>query len=432
MIKSLLRRGRGEPTSAYQAFDARQLRLSEPRGAPDTLWHTSSLLQVVAQAAQTRPLRGDGGLSLRRLVDTTSALGALGCRGIDPEYLIRRGVGQQIKLALAVMVGRLLERPDDPQSSWEYLDQWRAIFAEGIGERPSPRNYIEAALDGPIARRLDAWIESAPIEDLLLWRPPQPDTESSGTKPTDAEVEPWQWIVERFTKTYLREWSLAALKREYSFVQGSWLPDFPTIVLTERTLTREEIATALADRAVVSDDVIDPHTMGAFTDQALVLLADGQRTAAAALFDAARRLKPLDLGAQNNYAFCVLPDKPDEARALFKDAVARGISNPSVTWCNLALAESLLENTAAALVACEQAYGAAGNSDAAYLWERRGDEWVVDRVSPRSWAIRFGAQIEQSAGITGAWAERLERLTLAEPQETSASPSSTETDGEDP
>jgi hypothetical protein len=252
----------------------------------------------------------------------------------------------------------------------------------------------------------------------------------AGTGLTDAEAEPWQWIVERFTKTYLKDWSLAALKREYSFVQGSWVPDFSTMLLTERTVTREEVATALADRAMVSDDEIDPSTINAFVDQALVLLADGQRTTAAAIFEAARAIKPADINAQNNYAFCILLDKPDQARTLFRDLLARGVSSPSVTWCNLALAESLLEHNDAALEACEQAYVVADDLRA-HLWHRRDHDWVVRLVSPRSWAIHFGAQVEQATGTAGAWTERLESLNLAKFQVTSADPSSTKTDEED-
>src|SRR5262245_37664497 len=51
VITSLLRRGHGDPTPGSHAFDARQLRLSEPDGAPDILWHASSLLQAVVDAA---------------------------------------------------------------------------------------------------------------------------------------------------------------------------------------------------------------------------------------------------------------------------------------------------------------------------------------------------------------------------------------------
>ena len=57
VIRSRLRRGRGEPASSSQAFDARQLRLSEPPTAPDILWHTSSLLQVVVAAARSAPFK---------------------------------------------------------------------------------------------------------------------------------------------------------------------------------------------------------------------------------------------------------------------------------------------------------------------------------------------------------------------------------------
>jgi hypothetical protein len=431
VIRSLLRRGRSEPTQGAQAFDARQILLSEPSGAPDQLWHTSSLLQILVRMARSSPLRGDGSFELQRFVYGTSALGALGCRGLDSENLIRRGVGKTIKLAVAATVGKSLERSDGPESSWEHLDQWRAVFEEGPDEQSPHGGYIWAALYGSLASRLDAWIESAPIEDVLLWRPPQAQIALSETGMTDAEAEPWQWIVERFTKTYLGDWSLAALKREYSFVQGAWIPDFPTMLLAERSETSEKVAAALADRAIVSDDEIDPSTMRAFVDQAVVLLADGQRTAAAAIFEAARAIKPADMDAQNNYAFCILPDRPDQARTLLKDLLDRGAPSPPVTWCNLALAESLLEHTDTALEACKHAYEAEDGGYRVHLWQRRDDDWVVEYVSPRSWAIRFGAQIEASTGATGPWAERLKSLTLSEPQETSADPSSEETDGED-
>lgn len=430
VIKSLLRRGRSEPTPRTQAFDAGQLLLSEPAGAPDTLWNTSSLLQIVVRAARSCPLRRDGSLELQRLVYATSALGALGCRGVDPEYLLRQGVGQAIKLALAIWIKKWSERSDDPRISWEYLDQWRAVFDEGSHEQPTANLYIGAAMTGPVSHRLDVWLESAPIEDVLLWRPPQSDIESSEPGSANPEAGPWRWIVERFTKTYLRTWSLLALKREYSFVRGTWLPDFSTTLLTERTLTQEEIATALADRAMVSEDVIDPSTMGAFVDQAVVLLADGQRAAAAALFDAARTIKPADLDAQNNYAFCILIDKPDQAQALFRDVLSRGAPDPAVTWCNVALAEFLLGHADAALDGCERASSAAHDRKS-YLWQRRGDLWVVEYVDPRSWAIRFAAQLEQSAGIVGTWTERAEKLTLSEFRGTSEDPSSAETDGGD-
>lgn len=387
VIKSLLRRGRGEPASGSQAFDARQLRLSEPAGAPDILWHTSSLLQVVVQAARTSPFRRDGSLELRRLIEATSALGALGSRSLDPEHIIRRGVAGSVKLALALGVGR---NSDGRLTNWEHLAQWRAIFEKGSVGQVSTESYLSAVLDGPVAQYLNAWIATSSVEDVLMWRPPSPDTEPIAIEPKKEDVEIWTWLVDRFTLTYLDQWSLSSLKREYALVQGSWQPDFSTEVLSERIVGREEVATALADRAIVSGDVIDPAMMQSFTEQALALLRDGQRTAAAALFNAARMLKPKDLDARNNYAFCILIDKPEEAKGLLVDVFERGggRTNPAVTWCNLALAESLLGQTDAALKACEQAYEDSSGSES-ILWVRHDEDWVADFMRPRVWGPPF-------------------------------------------
>jgi tetratricopeptide (TPR) repeat protein len=197
------------------------------------------------------------------------------------------------------------------------------------------------------------------------------------------------------------------------------------MVLAERVVPREEVATALADRAIVSGDMIDPAMMQSFTEQALALLRDGQRTAAAALFNAARMLKPKDPDAKNNYAFCILIDKPEEAKGLLMDVLERSPrTDPAVTWCNLALAESLLGRTDASLKACEQAYENGSQSEA-YLWARHNEDWVVESTDPRAWAIHLGAELERSIKASSdIWAKRLGSLTPLEQLATSSDPSS--------
>lgn len=428
VIKSLLRRGRGEPSSRLQAFDARQLRLSEPPGAPDILWHTSSLLQIVVQAARSIPCYRDGSLDLRRLVDATSALGTLGSRGLDPEHIVRRGVAGLVKLALAVWLGR---KSDGRLINWEHFEAWQAIFEKGTAGQDSTGSYISAIFDGLVAQRLDAWIATASVEDIIMWRPPGVETESIVVEPDQEDTEVWTWVVDRFTQTYLDRWSLSSLKREYSFVQGSWQPNFSEVVLAERVVGREDVATALADRAIVSGDVIDPAMMQSFTEQALALLRDAQRTAAAALFNAARMLKPKDRTAQNNYAFCILLDKPEEAKVLLVDVLEHEGMDPETSWCNLALAESLLGHTDAALKACEQAYEDSSDSES-YLWVREDDDWAVKYIKPRVWAVHFGVELEHSIEASSdIWAKRLENLTPLEQRAASSDPSSTGTDEED-
>ena len=416
IVRSLLRRGRGEPASRSQKFDAGQLRLSETPGAPDILWHTSSLFQVVLKAARTPPFRKDGSIELERLIQATSALGALGGRGLDPEHVVRRGAAAHVKLALAVWLAR---SPDGRLGRWEHLEQWQAIFEKGTAGQDSAGSYVNAILAGPVAQHLDAWIATASVEDILMWRPPRVDPESIFTEPDVEDIEVWTWVVDRFTQTYLDTWSLSSLKREYAFVQGSWQPNFSEVLLAERVETREDVATALADRAMVSGDVIDPSMMRSFIEQALALLRDDQRTAAAALFNAARMLKPEDRDAQNNYAFCILLDKPEEAKGLLLEILERGTGNPAVSWCNLAVAESLLGNTEAALKACEEAYQD-NLGFKSYLWVQRDDHWIVATILPRVWATRFGAELERSnSEFTGIWEKRLQSFTPLDGEATS-------------
>lgn len=433
VIKSLLRRGRGEPTNRSQAFDARQLRLSERPGAPDILWHTSSLMQIVVQAARSTPFRRDGSIALRRLVEATSALGALGSRGLEPEHIIRFGAAKSVKLALAVWLGR---KPDGRLSDWKYLPQWEAIFEESAASLDSVEGYISSVLDGPVARKLDSWIATASINDILMWNPPNIDIEPRASRSDmhDAEedaIEAWTWMVDRFTQTYLDRWSLSSLKYEYAYVKGELNPDFSSLILAERVVAREDVTTALADRAMVSGDAIDPAMMDSFTEQALSLLREGQRTAAAALFKVACTIKPKDLTAQNNYAFCILLDNPEEAKSLLADVLERGVADPVVSWCNLALAERLLGNVNDALKACEQAYKAK-SSYGSHLWVQRDGDWVVEHVGPQLWAARFGAELESSIeGSTNLWASRVEELTPNWRREASSDPSSGGTDEED-
>ncbi|XRQ10200.1 hypothetical protein ACN3XK_04650 [Actinomadura welshii] len=161
LLASLLRRGRAPSETNVQAFDARRIRLGETGLTPDVLWHTSSLLQVVVKVARTHPLREDGTFNLRRFVDATSALGALGSRGLDTEKLLRRGVAETIKLTLSGWL-EISELADGPRRDAAQFTQWRALFKGSADGPASPGDYIEAALFGRSARRLDAWIETAP------------------------------------------------------------------------------------------------------------------------------------------------------------------------------------------------------------------------------------------------------------------------------
>lgn len=161
---------------------------------------------------------------------------------------------------------------------------------------------------------------------------------------------------------------------------------------------------AIADSVVKKSTESDPSVLIALHEQALELLQDGERTAAAALFNAARTFSPNDPTLRNNYAFCILLDRPDEARMLLEEALAVDVSDRVVSLCNLMLVHHLLGNDEQALKCASDAFdGASARGTGAYLWERDSDgTWAVVHVAPRDWIIRLGASIEAGLGCVGA------------------------------
>lgn len=432
VLSSVARRGRSPATASAQTFDARQLRLSEVGSTPAVLWHTSSLLQVLRAVARTAPFRPDGSPSLRRHIDATSALGALGCRGLDMDKLVRRGLANTFKLTLAGWLEGQA-RTGAPRGGSDMFNQWREFFEkDGIGDA-SPGRYISAAMYGQTARRLNAWLESADLDDILRWRWPESHVNPYPMESFDEEAELWTWVVERFTETYLENWSFTSLQCEYRYLRGGWIPDIPEEIMADRAETHERVAAALADRTLVREDVTDPATLSSLVYQSLSLIEDGQRREAAALWDAARRLRSNDLRALQNFGFCITIDEPSEARSVFTDVLARGITSPEIPLCNLALAELLLNDTEAALRTCEQAYAAASERSTAPLWVRsENGKWIAQQVSLRRWVVHLGTEIEKSLGRTqGVWAERLHHLQLIQLKSPSADPSTAETDEAD-
>jgi hypothetical protein len=184
---------------------------------------------------------------------------------------------------------------------------------------------------------------------------------------------------------------------------------------------------AIADQGARAGDDIDAATMNALTDQAADLLSEQQRGAAAAMFDAARRLKPSDLTAKNNFAFCILVDSPNDASVLLREVAEAGAPSPEVTECNLALASYLAGRREEALQSCDRAWSLPGADRQAYLWVREEDDvWIPCYVTIRTWLIQLGAQIERAQNLAGSWVAREHAAATTGPFE---GPSSTEIDG---
>lgn len=387
-------------------FDARQCLLSERSAVPEVSWHTSSLLQRLRSALLYPPRDHNGDQFLVREIDATNALAYLGQRGFDIDWIVRFGLALDLPTRLALWVidwfvdhGRGAEPPD-----------WLARWVEGFERHVEDTDglgigrLLAAAHQSGFIHWIERWLHQAPIQDVVAWTPI--DTVGDNTVSDDGQA---RWMMDRFTETYLRDWSKSSLHHEYRYLRG--LQDAP-IAVTE--MRRRQLSEADVDRELARRAVEHTHSrLEAVTSQAIALLDEGRRREAAALFDAARILEPQDAEAHHNYGFCSTPDDPDSAlRALIR-AEELGIRTVALNLLNQAVVLRLLGRPMDALGAAERAHDhSGGRSERALLWTNLAseDEPTVERVDLLVYVRRFGCELAEELGDQGRstlWRERL-------------------------
>jgi hypothetical protein len=153
--------------------------------------------------------------------------------------------------------------------------------------------------------------------------------------------------------------------------------------------------------------------------QALAFLEEGRRDAAASLFDAARMMEPEDQEAHNNFGFCVMPDRPNEALAAFDEVLRLG-SPPPITLVNRVVARWLAGFTAAALDAGEEAFAAlATGTFQGYLWDymTNREEPTISEFNLITYLCRFCAWVARAEGLQESEETWQARLAGANPRD---------------
>lgn len=216
------------------------------------------------------------------------------------------------------------------------------------------------------------WAATAAWKDLVNWQPPQPSLPTD-TPTTPSRVDDDPWIIERFTKTYIKDWSVPALVSEWQYLHGQLAPPCDPAEMRVREVPVDDLARVMADRLSV-----DPRPREQLTDMlvkpALAFLQDGRNTEAAALFEAALRHDADSADALNNLGFCLLPVDPERSLEYFDAAIDTGRANVELTNANRILALVLLGRRTSAYDLADDhlARSREGNS--------RGSAWL--------WAIR--------------------------------------------
>ncbi len=328
-LRQTTQRARRGPATTARPFDASEFWLAD-RDLPDRQARpTASLLYELRTQLSTPPSRRYHSASCPQ--DILATVRELDRRGFDGEALVREGLRSDIVPAIiffslvADVVAEANRSTVGDKIEDDVVRKWMRLLEPGEGHDGSGREQIldVVARHGP---RLGGWLSTGPLEAVMNWEAPTPE-EWKAFRPAGPSLDSaHRWLVDRFTRPYLNDWSTFSLKAEWKYAHAEKLPPCNRKEMKERRIDPNELDRVIAHRVVAVEDNENDQGVEAavqhitlkidanlYAPVALKLLNNGEREAATALFEAAIALNDSDAVAHNNLGFCLLPDRPKDA-----------------------------------------------------------------------------------------------------------------------
>jgi hypothetical protein len=445
-------RPRRGPEPGSRPFDAQAaLARDQDSGRPIAAWSTVSLMKLLFDELSHSPVDAEA----QRTANIESSWEELERRGHNVHGYVRWGRGRVI--ATSIEIATIFRDLEETRSSGEPAKPPRTLREAPLGwgdllnrvgkhapaledalasmpedERAKTRLVLRA-LTGPYAELTNAWVRTASRDDLLAWRPPSDPEEvltlAAIETVTTEEQATFSWLVDRFTFTYLTDWAEKSLHREWRYLHAELVPPCSSMEMRQRRIAERDVSKAIASRVAslkrdqLSDDEVKPPktpglSINQLTSAAIEFLHAGRRSAAAALFEAAKRESANDPEVRNNYGFCILPDDPEAGLQEVHAAGELGFIPRGVTLANRMYGLFRLQRFASALEAAERLFHEEDAHHDAYLWDwRKGPENAkVICVTPHTYGVQFALDIAEVAGDAAqaaVWATRAESLGRA-------------------
>ncbi|MYF45451.1 MAG: hypothetical protein F4223_03250 [Rhodobacteraceae bacterium] len=322
------------------AYDAREVYLSDKSMGPPSTWRLAAVLVGLTELVESPPPE-DPGQAIDRLAEIDELLGQVEARGLPFEMHVL----PQLRSAVGHAVFRqyFLAAPQETRGAASIPSDWLLAVKqhiESVNADPEPtKEAMSQGFEGILSTTMN-WAMAASWDQLVVWSPPSPSHTDDSLSQLHM-VEGDTWITERFTRTYLSEWSVAALRSEWRYLHGQLLPPCDSSEMRVREISASDLAKVMADR-LGADRRPSERLIDMLVRPAVKFLEDDRRTEAAALFEAALRLDPRNANALNNLGFCLLPDDPEQALRHLDAAIDTGNADMEISNANRVLALALL------------------------------------------------------------------------------------------
>lgn len=361
-----------------QAYDARAEYLSESERSPRVQWSLQSLLYRFRELILSSPWHPDVDPANRE-AELEELLVLLGARGLSLSEHLQSSARFLVRMGLfAELVGnRVVETEEQSE-----LGRWQSyIRREGEKLPPLPENPISNANQSVAFHEivlLGAWSDSAAIDEVLAWSPPEASLDelltrkprSDSGQELDSQGSKGRWLVDRFTETYLDRWETESLCLEWSFVHGQVSPPCSPFELKAREVKLTELSAEMADRLVKHSRRLakgprgprsietNTATMTAhLVKPAASFLREGRFTEARALFEAILQTDSESADANNNLGFCLIPENPQLSLKYFDETEKLTGARSDLLAANRMLALAKLGQTTAVVDIAEASFG---------------------------------------------------------------------------
>jgi hypothetical protein len=411
-------RPRRGPTPATKPFDAQEIYLTDRTAANKSDWRLPALLFGLKREL----MWDEGDSAVDRLSSIGEYLTEVHRRGLDSDKLIRYGYSRYLPNAIYMAVTMAAIMDVGPLSSANPDGaRWNSV----INIPPTPETddlatRLSASFDPSELGLLVRWVRAAPLNDILQWTPPRDRTalEQLTASPDESdERTAWAWLIDRCTETYLSSWRFSSLREEWRYLHGQREAPCAPKDAACRKVDEVELARLLADRAASAKEPSTRHIASPaphYVELALKLLADGRRTTAAAIFEAASTLAPHDAELVNNWAFCLIPDDPARALELLDRAANLGFASALTLAGNRLYCLMKLGRYSTGLAYAEDVvsrWPLLVGTDG-YMWSLDGSD-KTPSVNLRTYALDLISKIASMTGdplVEGNWVKTVEEL----------------------